>query len=142
MNTHDGSHVDNASATLAHHDRHTGVDEIECRLQVNCDNGVPLLLTHSQHQAVLSDTSIVDKNVDGAKLLLHLLHDFLGLSKVGSVAGVALCLHAQGLNLGLSLLVDSEVGECDVGAFCGETKCNGLANATCSSCNQSCLTFQ
>ena len=38
--------------------------EVEGRLQVDSDNGIPLLLGHAKHQTVLGDTSIVDQDIN------------------------------------------------------------------------------
>ena len=64
MNTDDRSHIDDRTTTLAHHDGHTGMDEIEGRLQVDGNHSVPLLLSHAEHQTVLRDTCVVHQNID------------------------------------------------------------------------------
>ena len=61
------------------------MNEIESGFKIHGDNGIPLLLTHPQHQAILGDTSIVDKDINGAKLLLDLLDHLFCLCKVGRV---------------------------------------------------------
>jgi len=116
------------------------MDEVEGRLQVDGNHGVPLLLAHAEHQAVLGDAGVVDQNVDGAELLLHLRHHLLRLLEVSSVRGIALGLHAQGGNLVLGLSIHFQIGERDVSAFSGELQGNGLANAACCASNQRSLT--
>ena len=67
-----------------------------------------------------------------------------GLGKVGSVAGIALCAHAQCGNLLLGLLavlVNDQVGKRDVGAFGGKFQCDSLANATCGTGDQGDFSF-
>ena len=85
MHTYHRGHVDDRTAALTHHHGHTGMDEVESRLQVHCNHSIPLLLSHAQHQTILGDTGIVDEDIDRTKILLHSLHHFLCLSEVGSV---------------------------------------------------------
>ena len=121
------------------------MDKVERALEVNGDDGVPLLLGHAQHESVLSDTGVVDQDIDFAKLLLDLLDHFFGLRKVGSVAGISLGLHAQGSDflLGLlAVLVDDEVGECDISAFAGILQGNSLANSTCGTSDKCHFSFE
>ena len=109
------------------------MDEVERRFQVNCNHGVPLCLAHAQHDAVFGDAGVVDQDVDVAEVLFDLCHHAFGFVEAGCVAGVAFGLHAQGGDFGLGLLanlVDYQVGECDVGAFCGVLECDGFTDAT------------
>ena len=123
------------------------MDEVEGALEVHGDDSVPLCLSHAQHQSVLGDTGVVDQNLHRAKVCDNLLHGSLGLRKVSSVAGVALGLHTQRVELTLGLqtavlLVDSEVGEGDVSTFLSETQGNSLADTTGSTGDERGLTLQ
>ena len=118
------------------------MDEVKGRLQVHGNHGVPLLLSHAQHQAVLRNTCVVDQNIDGPKLFLHGLDDFLGLRKVGSIRGIALGLDTLGCNLPLRLRIDLQVSKCNVCTFFGKLQGNGLSNTACSTRYQCCLSFQ
>ena len=120
------------------------MDEVKGGLEVNSNHCVPLSLAHTHHQAVLGDTGIVDKYVDGAKLFLHLVDNLFGLSKVGSIGGKAYALNALGGNLslgGLAVLIYHEIGECNVCAFFGKFQGNSLTNTTGSSGNECRLSF-
>ena len=110
------------------------MDEVERRLEVHRQHGVPLGLRHAHHQAVLRDSGIVYEDVDAAEILHDLFDDLVRLFEVGGVRSVALGLHAQRCDLSfgsLAVLVDHEVGERYVGAFFGKFECNGLADAAC-----------
>ena len=64
---------------------------------------------------------------------MNLLHYLFGLSEVGSVGSIAFGLNTESSDflLGLfAVFINYEVGECDVGAFFGETQSNLLADAT------------
>ena len=117
------------------------MDEVKGRLQVDGNHGIPLLLRHAQHQAVLGDAGIVDEDVDAAKLFLHLLHHFLRLSEVSGIRGIALGLHALGGNLLLGFFIDFEVGECHVGSFLGKLQCDSFSDTACCTSDQRSLTF-
>ena len=117
------------------------MDEVESRLQVHCNHRIPLLLSHTQHQAILRDTGIVHQNIDTAKLFLHSLHHLFGLSEVCSIGSVALGLHALGSNFLLSLFVHFKVCKRNVCTFLSELQCDSLSDTACSACYQRCLTF-
>ena len=104
------------------------MDEVECRLQIDGDDGVPLLLGHAEHQSVLGDTGVVHQNINASKLLLYGLYHLLGLREVGSIRGVALGLDAQSSDFLLRVEVDLEVGECDVTALRGILQCDSLSD--------------
>ena len=109
-----------------------GVDEVERRLEVDRQHGIPLGLGHAHHQAVLGDSGVVHKDVDTAEILDDLVDDRVRLFEVGCVRGIALGLHAQRGDLGFgsfAVLVDRKVGERHVGALLGEFECDGLADA-------------
>ena len=141
VNTYHRSHVDDAAATLAHHDGHTGMDEVKGRLQIDGNHGIPLLLGHAQHQSVLGDAGVVHQNINGAKLFLDGLHHFLGLREVGSVGGIALSLDALGSNLFLGLFVNFEVGERNVGSLLGKFQRDSFSDTACCTSNQYSLSF-
>ena len=118
------------------------MDEVEGRFEVHADDGIPLLFGHAKHEAVLGDAGIVDEDVDGAEVFLHLLHQGFRFREVGGVRSVALTFNTEGFDLSLCLFVDSEIGECDVSAFGGVTEGDGLANASCCTCDECSLSFQ
>ena len=110
------------------------MDEVERRLEVHRQHGVPLCLGHAHHQAVLGDSGVVHEDVDTAEILHDPVDDRVRLFEVGCVRGIALGLHAQRGDLGfggLAVLVDRKVGERHVGALFGEFECDGLADAAC-----------
>lgn len=122
------------------------MDEVEGRLQVDVEDGIPLCLRHAEHQAVLGDSGIVDEDVDAAEVGVDLLHDGLGLGKVGGIARIGAAGDAQGLDLlacglkaGSHVVVEDKVGECDVSALAGELHRHGLANTTGCTRNQCCF---
>ena len=137
MNTYDRRHVDDRTAFLAHHDRRDGMDEVERRLQVDSNHGIPLLLGHTHHQSILGDTSIVDENVNTSKLLVHFVDHFFGLCEVGSIAGIALRLYAQSSYFHLCFFVLFKVCKRNISAFCGKFQCDTFPDSTGSSRNQS-----
>ena len=108
------------------------MDIVECRLEVDGDHGVPLLLGHAEHQAVLGDSGVVDQNVDVAEVVLDFLDYLLGGREVGGVRRVTLAFHALGRDFlfgFLAVLVDDEVGESDVATFGSEFQSDFLADA-------------
>ena len=117
------------------------MNEVERRLEVHADDGVPLLFGHAQHESVFGDACVVDEDVDCAEVFFDLLHERFRLDEVCGVAGIALALDAERCYFGLGLLVDGKVCECDVGAFSGEFQGNGLANAPCSAGDERCLSL-
>ena len=141
VNAHHAGHVDNRATSLAHHNGHAGVDEVESRFQVHCNHCIPLLFGHTEHQSVLGDAGIVHQNVNRAKLLLHGFHHLLSLCKVGSVAGVALSLHALGCNLLFGFLVNCQVGESHVGSLLGKLQCDSFSDTACRAGYQCGLTL-
>ena len=144
MNTHYGSHIDDGTGTLTHHYGETSVDKVECRLEVDGDHGIPLLLGHTHHQTVLGDTGVVDEDIDTAEIFHHLLHYLVSLLKICCVGSVALAFHTESGNLFLgllSILVDYEICECDICAFSGKLEGNGFTDASGSSCDESCFTL-
>lgn len=62
------------------------MDEVEGTLEVDVDDGIPLLLSHFQHQSIFGDAGVVDKNVDMSEVLVNLVDKSLCLSEVGSIA--------------------------------------------------------
>ena len=96
MNAYDTGHVDDAAAALAHHDGRDGVDEVEGALEIDGDDGVPLLLGHAHHETVLGDAGVVDKNVDVAEVFVDFLHDGFRFGEVGGIAGIGAAGDAYG----------------------------------------------
>ena len=141
MNTDDRSHVDDATATLPHHDGNAGMDKVESRLQVDGNDCVPLLFGHAEHQSVLGDAGIVDQNVNTSELLLHGLDHVFGLCKICSIRSIAFGLHSFGGNFLLCFFVYCEVGECNVGTFLSKSQRDSLSDTACSTSDECCLTF-
>ena len=44
------------------------MNEVECALEVDVDNRIPLLFCHAHHERVLSNPSVVDEDIDAPKL--------------------------------------------------------------------------
>ena len=109
------------------------MDEIERRLKVDADDGIPLLLSHSHHQAILGDSRVVDKNIDPSEIGEDLLHDnmsLLEISRIGSVSFDLMAESLQFLDCLFSRLVDHEVGKCHIGSFGGEFKGDRLSDSS------------
>ena len=107
------------------------MDEVERRLEIHRQHGVPLGLGHAHHQTVLRDSGVVHQDVNAAELLDDLLDDLVGLFEIGGIRGVTLGLDAECGNLGLgglSVLIDGQIGEGDVGTLLGELQRDGLAD--------------
>ena len=85
MNTDNRCHINDRATALTHHNGHTGMNEVERRLQVYGNHGIPLLFCHAEHEPIFGDTGIVDQNVDAAKLFLHFVYDLLCFGKVGRI---------------------------------------------------------
>ena len=67
---------------------------------------------------------------------MYLLYNLVCLLEIGSIACVCTTSNAQSLNLltcslksGSHVVVEHEVGECDVCAFRGELHCDSLSDA-------------
>ena len=121
------------------------MDEIEGTLQVYSNDGIPLLLGHTEHETVLRDSGIIDKDVDRTKLFLDQTDNLFRLCEVGGIACIALGLYAfcSDFRLGsLAVLVDDKVGECNICTFFCEPQCDSLADTACSTCDEGCLSFQ
>ena len=114
--------------------------EVECRLEVYIDYGIPLRLGHPEHESVLGDTGIVHKDVDTAEISHYLVNYLLGLLKVGSIGSISLYLVAESLEFLdglLGSLIDDEIGESDVSSFRCILESYCLSNTSCSSCDES-----
>ena len=121
------------------------MDEVERRLQVDRQHGIPLRLAHAHHQAVLGNAGIVHQNIDPAEIGDDLLHDFVRLFEIGGIRGVALAFHTQCGDLrlgGFSVLVDHQIGECNIRALLGELQCNCLSDAAGGTCHDCDFSFQ
>ena len=114
------------------------MDEVERALQVHVDNGIPLCFSHAQHETVLGDTGVVHQYVDASEVLAYLLHHVLCLGEVGCVACIGAAGHSHSLYLlacsfqsGSHLIIEHQVGECDVGTLRSELQSDGLSDASC-----------
>ena len=87
---HHRAHVDDATTSLLPHDGLHGLGEVEYRLEVHIDDGIPLLLGHALQRCVLGDTRIVDEDVDAAEVFDDFVDDLVRLLKVGSVGSISL----------------------------------------------------
>ena len=108
------------------------MDEIECRLQIDIDDHIPLLLLHLQHQSVPRDTRIVYENIYTAEIAHYLLDDLVRLLEIGGVGGIGLAAHPERKYLLLRLpavLIYGQVGKGYIRTVLGKAKGNGLANA-------------
>ena len=110
--------------------------EVEGALEVDVDDGIPLLFGHAEHESVLGDACVVDEDVDGSEVFLYFLYDFFCGVEVGGVACIGAAgdahgfyLPACGLESGCHVVVKDEVCECYVCAFGGELQGDGFANA-------------
>ena len=115
------------------------MDKVECRLQVDSDNGIPLSLGHAHHQSVFGDTGIVDQHVNRAEIRLYLIDNLFCLGKVSGIAGISLGLHAESLDFcfcSLSVLIDNEVGKGNVCALLGKFQRDSFTDTACCTCNQ------
>ena len=133
-----------AAAATTHHHGYAGVDEVEGRLEVDADHGVPLGLAHAKHQAVFRDACVVDEDVHAAEVFHYFLDRLVGLVEVGGVRGVAFHAYAKGTDLffcGSTVFVDDEVGECDVCSFRSETQGDGFTNAACGARDEGDFSF-
>ena len=61
------------------------MDKVEGRLEVDSNHGVPLLLSHAEHEAVLGDAGVVYQDVDRTEVLLYFVYHLGSLFKVGCV---------------------------------------------------------
>ena len=145
MYTYDRSHVDDVSATPAHHDGQTGVNEVERRFQVDGDDGIPLCFAHAQHQAVFRDACVVDEDIHTAEVLHNLFDHLMRFVKVRRIRGISFHFHAQGRDFffrRLCVLVDRQIGKCNVCSFRSKFQGNRFSDTSCSACHQGCLSFQ
>ena len=114
--------------------------EVECRLEVYIDYGIPLRLSHPEHESVLGDTGIVHKDVDTAEISHYLVNDLPGLLKVGSIGSISLYLVPESLEFLdglLSSLIDDKISESDISSFRSILESYCLSNTSCSSCDES-----
>ena len=121
------------------------MDEVERRLEVHGQHGVPLGFAHAHHQAVLGDAGVVHENIDAAEILDDLFDDLVRLFEIRRVRRIALGLDAQRRDLGFggfAVVVDHEVGERHVGALLGEFECDGLADTAGRARDDSPFTFE
>ena len=90
------------------------MNEVECRLEVDIDDSIPLGLAHSEHKTVLGDTRIVHEHVNVTEISHNLIYNFLSLSEISSVGSISLNLVAESLDFLYGLLcslIDNEVSE-------------------------------
>ena len=140
-----GRHVDDASASLTGHYRGNGVDEVECGLEVNVDDCIPLGLVHPEHQAVLGDAGVVDKDINPAEVCHDLAYDLVSLLEICCVGRISLDFVAESLKLLDSLLgriVDHQVGECHISSFRSELESDRFSDSSRCARNKGGFSFQ
>ena len=121
-----------------------GLGEVEYRLEVHVDDGIPLLLGHTLEGCVLGDARVVDKDIDAAEVFDDFVDNLVRLLEVGSIGGVSLSLNAQCLQFFFRFqndIVQSDIGEGNLAAFLGKTHGNGFSNTTSGSRDQSHFIF-
>ncbi len=70
---------------------HPGADrpgEEERPLEVRVDDVVPGLVFHAEHQAVASDSGIVDQDIDPLEFRLNFVDDPLDVGRIGDIGGI------------------------------------------------------
>ena len=133
VNTNHRRHVDDAAGALLHHDRRASVDEVESRLEVHVQDGVPLAFAHTHHQAVFRDAGIVYQDVDTAEILHDFSDDVVCFLEIRSIRGITLGFHAQRFQFSLgsqTVFVDFQIGKSDVSPFGRQFQSHSLANTT------------
>ena len=123
------------------------MDEVECRLKVYIKYCIPLSFRHTEHKSILSDTSIVDQYVYAAEISMNLLYYFFCLLEISGIASICTTCYAQSFDFltccfesSGHIVVEHEVGKCDVCAFCGKFHCDSFSDAACCSCDKSSFT--
>ena len=99
------------------------MDEVERAFEVDCYDGIPLLLGHAHHESVFGYAGVVHKYVDRAEILVDLIYYLFCLLEVGGVGCVAFDFYAQSGYLffgGFAVFIDYQIGEGDIGAILGE----------------------
>ena len=103
-------------------------------LQVDLDDGIPLLLGHREDHPIPEDACVVDEHVEAAEGLEGLVHQAFGTVPRADVVGVGHRLAALGLDLGHHLVgrsgiragavtVAAQVVHDDLGAVAGQRQC-------------------
>ena len=135
MNTYYRCHVDDATFTLLHHDGRTGMDEIECRFQIDIQYGIPLCLCHTQHQIILRDTGIIDQNIHTAKILHDVGNHLMSLFEIGRIGGITFRFDTQRFNFLLgcqAILINDQIRKRYVCTFCCKLQCDRFTDTTSS----------
>ncbi len=118
--TDDRRHVDDRAAALTGHDRRDGVDEVECRFEVDRQYGIPLSLGHTHHQTVFRDAGVVYQNIDVTEIFHDFVDNFVCIFEISRVRSIAFGFDAQCCDFGFGcfpVFVDNEVGERYIGAL-------------------------
>ena len=79
------------------------MSEVECRLEVDIDDSIPLGLRHTEHQAVFCDAGVVDQDVNSSELLYHFIYSLFYFFAIRSIGD-----EAQGFNIILFQLFESQ----------------------------------
>src|SRR5699024_1256497 len=140
----DRSHIDDTARTLFHHHRSTSVDKVESRFQVDTDDGIPLTFTHTHHQTVFRDTSIVYEDIHTTEIFYDFSNDIVCFFEIGRIGSIAFCFNTQCFDFllgGQTVFVDHQIRECDICTLCGEFQCDRLTNTTCGPRNDCHFTF-
>ena len=99
------------------------LDEIECSLEIDCDDGIEVLFAHLEQESVSRDACVVNENVDAAEVLIDLSDSLADLVKISYIALVCLCVYAECLyfvNCSLALIEFACIDYCDVVSALGE----------------------
>ena len=117
------------------------MDKVEGRFQVYIQNCIPLSLTHTKHQTVLSDTCVVNENIDRTEICVNLLNGLLSLLEVSSITSICAACYTKSLNLLASslqaschIIIEYEVCECDVSTLRSKFHSDSLTYAASCTC--------
>ncbi len=119
--------------------------KVESRLQVNRYHGIPLGLSHTEHEAVLGNTGVVHKYVYGSKILFYLGHYLLRLCKISRVGSISLALYSESLYFifgSFAVFIYNQVGKRDISALLGKFHGQCLAYAACGTSYERRLSFK
>ena len=116
--------------------------EVERRLKVRGDDGIPLCLVHAHEQAVAGDTRVVDEDVYLPEGLEYAADHLLGGGIVGGIClyGKASATHVLYLVRHLVRTVFAvQIGECDVCSFGCHRQHNSATYAATSARDEGCF---
>ena len=130
--SHDGGHVDDASASLSDHEGQDGLGAEEGASEVHVDRFVPFPSSHAHQKTVFAYAGVIDEDIDAAPLLADLGDHGLDLSFFGNIGLQGEGLATLGGDFVNELLGGSFAGvvvDGDFDAFGGEAEGDGASNA-------------